>query len=326
VKDGSPPGKSCFQRLIELGVIAAITLGILEAILRMMGLTQPILYANDDHAGYRMKPDQQVTYLGNTIAINRWGARDARDFEANSQGVQRTVVLGDSVTWGGIREKQEHLFTSVLEAALPGSEVINCGVNGYSVTQMVELYEYHLSALKPDRVVLFAIPRDFTRPPISKLTGEGVAFPQHPPRSAVHAAFALVRHLAAERFDWEWLRSPSAAAPEDATATAEDSFARNLDSLTKLLETAGRERLLVVLLPTLPGSPDADKMDRFVAELRNRDVPFENLADRATLRPEDFVDGVHLTTDGHRIVGTALAEILGTREVADPTAFQNANG
>ena len=306
----SPPGNVWLRKLFELGIVAAITLGILEAILRGLGLTHPILYIADEHAGYRLKPDQQVGYLGNTIAINDWGIRDARDLVAGAGGADRILVLGDSVTWGGVRESQQNLFTSVLESNLPGTEVINCGVNGYSVTQMVELYTHHLRPLNPGRILVFAIPRDFTRPAVSRLTGAGVAFPQHAPRSAVLAAMSLARNLAADRWNWAWMRPLPAAIPDDPDATMEDSLERNLNALSGLRAAAGSDRLLVVLLPTAPGSPDVDKMERIEEELRRRNIPFENMADHTTYRAEYFVDGIHLTTEGHRVVGTILADIL----------------
>jgi len=302
--------------VFNAAIVAATTTGILELVLRLFGLTQPVLYEPDEHAGYRLKPNQRVAYLGNAIAIDRWGVRDGRDFDDGAKAMDRLLVLGDSVTWGGIREQQEHLFTSVVGREFLNLEVVNGGVNGYSVAQMAALYTHHLAPLNPDCIVVFAIPRDFTRPPISRLTGEGVGFPQRTPRSAVLEALSLVRYLAAERFDWTWLRPPPAAVPDRPDISMEESLEDNVHALTELMNSVGRDRLLVVLLPTAPGTPDVDKLDRIEEALRHRNVPFEDVADWAALGTDHYADGVHLTTEGHRIVGTALAEILRTRAVA----------
>lgn len=306
----TPRTRSWRRTFLEIAFILAITLVILEILLRCLGLTNPVLYVADEHSGYRLKPEQQVSYLGNTIVINRWGVRDSREFTGKTSGMRRVVVLGDSVTWGGIRVRQEALFTSIAESALPDTEIINCGVNGYSITQMSELYQHHLASLEPDVVIVFAIPRDFTRPPLARLTGDGAAFPQEPPRSAILAALAIVRELAVDRFEWDWLRAGTAALPESVPDTAMDAIELHSESLSEFVANLDGISLVIVLLPTAAGTPDADAVGPIEEALRNRNLSFVNLADRMTIEPELFVDGVHLTTAGHDQVGRALADVL----------------
>lgn len=281
---------------------------ILEILLRSLGLANPVLYVTDEHAGYRLRPGQHVSYLGNTITINRWGVRDTREFTAKTMG--RALVLGDSVTWGGVRVRQENLFTTVAETNLPDTEVINCGVNGYSISQMTELYKHHLAPLDPDAVVVFAIPRDFTRPPLARLTGVGAAFPQESPRSAILAALTIVRELAADRFDVEWLRAEPAALPDSIPDAVTDAVEFHMESLVELAANLDGVSLVIVLLPTAAGTPDADVVGFIEGVLRNRNLPFVNLADRMTIEPKLFIDGVHLTTAGHERVGRAFANVL----------------
>ncbi len=312
--DSTPPERptrvSWLKRFTECLIILAITLVILEVLLRFLGLTHPVLYEADANAGYRLKPDQQVNYLGNTIVINHWGVRDSRSFATRAPETKRVLVLGDSVTWGGIREMQENLFTSVAEASLPHTEVINCGINGYSVTQMVKLYRHHLAPLDSDRVVVFAIPRDFTRPPVVQLTGSGIAFPQRVPQSAVLAAFSLARYFASERLGCTWLRAGPAAVPVAADIDKGDALTVNLDSVNELVQSVGSDRFQVVLLPTAPGTPDADRIGAIEEQLRKRDIPVRNLAGQISIGSGFYVDGVHLTAEGHEQVGKALATIL----------------
>lgn len=158
-------------------VVVLLTLGLLEVALRILGLTRPVLYETDDATGFRLKPNQHIRYIGNTIDINSWGVRDPRPLTEKPANKTRILVLGDSVTWGGIRIPQEELFTSVLERHLKGTEVINAGVNGYSVARMVALYRAHLRDLNPDAVLVYAIPADFVRPVRLELLGDSVAFP-----------------------------------------------------------------------------------------------------------------------------------------------------
>src|SRR5690348_14050375 len=140
--------------------IATITLVTLEIALRIIGMNNPVLYMSDKACGYRHKPVQSVRFLGNGIFINQLGLRDAREFETKPEGTKRILVLGDSVTWGGVTLRDSELFTWKLERSMPQTEVVNAGVNGYSVEQMVSLYESHLTALKPDVIVAYCITGD----------------------------------------------------------------------------------------------------------------------------------------------------------------------
>ncbi|GMV90849.1 MAG: hypothetical protein AMXMBFR82_06270 [Candidatus Hydrogenedentota bacterium] len=296
------------RRMIETAAILLVTLLLLEGVLRVMGLADPVLYTADEHAGYRLQPDQHVSILGNEIAINRWGVREPRALETKNPDTPRILVLGDSVTWGGIREKQENLFTSVAESRLEGTEVINCGVNGYSVTQMVAMYRHHLTLLNPDFVVFFAIPRDFTRPPVVRLTGTGVAFPEEPPRSALLAAANLARFTAAHRYGWKWLQPRPDVLPE--RQSTGDALEENVASVVALAAEIPAGSILVVLMPTAEGTKDADRIGDIEKALDADEVSFVNLADRIEITPDLYLDGVHLKTEGHRRVGTALAEII----------------
>lgn len=286
-------------------LIAAATFALFETALRVAGLTQPVLYEADPAAGYRLKPNQHVRYLGNAIAVNQWGARDPRPFDTRVAGQRRLLVLGDSVTWGGIRERQENLFTSVLERELAGVEVVNAGVNGYSVSQMAALYQAHLNGLDPDWVLVCAIPRDFTRPPEVRLTGRGIAFPVERPRLATPVAFAMGRMLAQQRFGWSWAVPPPQALPTEPDLTEEDCIARNIEAYMALDEALGG-RATLALSPTL--EPGPGKAVR--TALARAGIEFVELQEQVGTDRVLFVDGVHLSMEGHARVGAALAEAM----------------
>jgi hypothetical protein len=287
-------------------VIAAISLALLEIALRMLGLTGLVLYEEDPAAGFRLKPNQQVKCLGNTITINRWGVRDARPFDAKPPGVRRILVLGDSVTWGGIRERQENLFTHVLEEQLEDTEVVNAGVNGYSTAQMAALYETHLSELSPDLVLLYAIPGDFTRSPHKQLKRNSLAFPMREPRLAIPTAVTVARLALHQRLGWKWLRMAPAAAPLE-ELMPQECFERNVAAVGALAESlGGAERLLVVLSPTL----DGDDPDDTAVALQGLGIRCIVLSEHAVPAADWFVDSAHLSTKGHGEVGRFLASLL----------------
>ena len=300
---------------LHAGVIALLTLAMLEGLLRIVGVASLVLYEADPQCGYRLQPRQSVRLRGNTISINSWGVRDARPLLSLPPSGRRILVLGDSVTWGGVYVNQEELFTSVLEAKLVDTEVVNAGVNGYSVAQMAALYDTRLRQLQPTTVVLFAIPRDFTRPPLVFLTGDSVAFPTERPALALPVAAGLFRQFAYDRFRWEWLRPQPATLPPSPQPSAESSLQDNVNAVEELRTSLGQSaRLLVVLFPTPvepAGSPALASVEQALSE---RGVEHVNLGDKTKLSPDCFLDGVHLTAEGHRRVGEALAALVKASE------------
>lgn len=296
--------------LVRSGVIVvAIALAILEIVLRLMGLTRPILYERDPDAGYRLKPNQRVSYFGNEVTVNALGVRDSRTFDGRNPDKKRVVCLGDSVTWGGIYERQENLFTSVAENKLGNVEVINAGVNGYSVTQMVRLYENHLTTLAPDLVVFCVIARDFERPRSAELTGNGVGFPIEPPRIAIVEALKLCHQAVYNRLRWDWLRPPPAAVPvRTPSGVIESMHTRAIIEFARSLPE--EVRIAVVFLPIGFGNVDRNVRRDCARDLRANNVWTVDLNGTVELRREDFVDRVHLSTSGHRKVGAALASVI----------------
>lgn len=290
-------------------LVGAIALAILELALRWLGLSHPILYVKDSEAGYRLKPSQTVTYGRNAISINRWGVRDSRAFDAKDPDVRRVLILGDSVTWGGVRERQDDLFTSRLEERLSGAEVINAGVNGYSIGQMAALYRGNLRALAPDLVVVCAIVRDFTRPPKVELQGESPLFPTRKPSWALPEAMDMAIFRLKDRFGLDAFAYPVVWAGH---ALNEDQCVEaNADALKGLAaELASVARLLVVLLPDQYAPDRSAQAARIAAALDARRIPWKDLAPAVPVRADLFIDRVHLTRAGHEEIAHALAPLV----------------
>ncbi len=290
--------------------IAIATVLLLEAILRVMGLRSMVLYECDSEAGYRLKPNQTVRIMGNDVRINDWGVRDPRPLDARSGDMRRVLVLGDSVTWGGPRIRQEELFTSILEQRLGGAEVINAGINGYSVAQMAALYSTRLRGLAPDVLLAYAIPRDFERAPRVCLARDSVVFPMKTPWFAMETAWGLFRLQAGKRLGWAWLEGPPPAESADGTAPGRECIPLNIQSLAELYaQLDGQVDFHVVLAPPAPGE-DSSLRNEVIAALHEAEIPFIDLADSMQLGPENYVDGVHLNAQGHLAVGEALAAAL----------------
>ncbi|MCC6796547.1 MAG: SGNH/GDSL hydrolase family protein [Candidatus Hydrogenedentes bacterium] len=301
------PGR--LQTKIRNGVvITATSLILLEVILRLMGIANPLIYEVHPNVGFRIKPNQYVSYFRNPITINSYGVRDPRPLTTRDPNKKRVLCLGDSVTWGGIYERQENLFTSVAEHRLGNVEIVNAGVNGYSVHQMIELYENFLTELNPDLILVCALIRDFDRPPVTKLTGSGVAFPTQEPRFAIVEALRICQLTAYERWNWNWLEPPQASeANWFENETYEDANLKSVIELAKKIE--GKQKLAVVFLPIEAGERTRIRAG-YSRTLRNSSVKVARFTSDVGLTADDYVDGVHLSTSGHDKVGNALAALI----------------
>lgn len=157
--------KPWIRRLLKIAVTAILTLLVCEGVVRLFGaggttLTRGSLHTYDPDAGWICLPDLDAHYtqpgsFNVRVQCNSRGLRDREHNPAKPEGVRRIVVLGDSFMWGyGVTN--EEMFSSVLEAALPGTETINLGVNGYSTVQELVRLETEGVRYTPDwAVVMF---------------------------------------------------------------------------------------------------------------------------------------------------------------------------
>jgi len=314
------------RRTLRNGLIIAVTgLVLFEVVLRVIGLARPVLYMADAEAGYRLRPSQHVRVLGNDIIVNQWGLRDPRPLDGKPDGAFRVLVLGDSVTWGGVRVAQEELFTSRLEKSAPiparflhpgrpapaEVQVLNAGVNGYSVAQMVALYRAHLQSLEPDLILVYVIPADFLRPPKVVLRGSSTAFPTRRPLLALEQVLTIAHISAYRALGWAWLkpRPPTeAAGPE---LDEQERVRRNVEALVALADLVhGGAELMVVVSP-FPNDPKNAALPEIVgATLAAHGIPWVNLNEHIQPTDELFMDHIHLSKRGHSRVAETLASLL----------------
>jgi len=86
--------------------------------------------------------------------VNGRGLRDREYGVAKPPGVRRVLAFGDSFTFGSGVDDDER-FTEVAEAALDGVEIVNMGVPGYGLDQILLSFLAQGRAWQPDDVVVF---------------------------------------------------------------------------------------------------------------------------------------------------------------------------
>ncbi len=112
----------------------------------------------DDQLGWSPQPGAKAysKATGQTIeyAINEKGLRGGPKEYAKPEGVFRIVTLGDSHTFGFGVPLAYH-YTTLLEGYFKNLEVINLGVNGYGLDQMLLRLQSEGLKYHPDLVLLY---------------------------------------------------------------------------------------------------------------------------------------------------------------------------
>ncbi len=109
--------------------------------------------------GHEHRPLTSGVYMGVPVSINAFGQRD-REIELEAaDGVVRTMMLGDSLTFGwgvAVEETPSKLLEGLLNEAGGGvsHEVINTGVGNTNTAMQVAYFLAKGQAFHPDTVVL----------------------------------------------------------------------------------------------------------------------------------------------------------------------------
>lgn len=130
-----------------------------ELILIAFGISFPLLYQPDDYCGTRLRPNLNVRYIEEGIAIvktNSCGFRGP-DFAPKQNDVFRIAVVGDSFTEAihvPFEKSYGYLLERQFEADGQTVEVLNFGVSGFGTAQELEMLRHFVLPTQPDLVIL----------------------------------------------------------------------------------------------------------------------------------------------------------------------------
>jgi hypothetical protein len=296
--------------------------------------------------------DYRVVYR-----INGRGLRDREYALEKASGVARVLAFGDSFTFGvGVTEAE--CFTEVAEGRLRGVEILNMGVPGYGLDQMLLSFLAQGVRYQPDLVVVFLsshvanrhrtgivdgdtvrVPERLEEVALDGDTGGTVYFgPDHPFWGRQHGW--LVRHSHAlalvtfrlqvrqlqKRFEEQdakfWARQRSinkrTTVAEDPNVVRRRRSAVLLRELRRVVEATGA-RFLVVNID-----------DHVTAEYLASDAGLDvvdlapELAARKTHAPLTFTYDQHYDAATHRLLGERLADVLTERLERRPASQASA--
>ena len=281
-----------------------------EAVLRYLGLGNPILYYTNASYRYAQQPNQkQARRRGATVTIDSKGLRAAKDWTSPADA--KILFVGDSVTWAGTYIDDNDTFsegTCVRLAQVIGKTFV-CGsasANGYGTDNMAERIRY-MNVDDETVLVVTLIAPDTVRG-LADAEGQFL-FTRRPPgpfRALWEAAtfatwrmFRLLRPLATRR-------------PDDDLKVAERSLANLFAALRETARPA--RKVLIVLSPIRDelGGRESDLTRHVRAALARSGFEVLDLhADvSGAMTPDFYYDRLHLDVRGHRFFAERIAHRL----------------
>lgn len=229
------------------------------------------------------------------VAIDANGCRiQALDKPETDSGNKSVLLVGDSFTFGdGVSGAET--FSALIESLLPGIRMINCGVPGYNLVQVVRAAELRAAQFHPALLLIVIYRNDL----------EG-ALPLDRVLDAPDWVQWLRRHSRLFRVLYiaqGWLAGDFGGLPPLPVSAIEGA-------LTRIVRLASSYRTVLIVLRE-PSHPHI----QFVQELRRRGLRYYQTPLRYFDRSLQIPNNLHWTPEGNRRFAEWLAPLL-ERELA----------
>jgi hypothetical protein len=273
-------------------------------------------------------PSQSVTWNGHIFSTNRWGMRDGDYTLMKPPATLRIALLGPSHVMGngvGDGETFESLVEARLNRELDGTgfsriEILNFGVDGYSLLQQVAMLEERVLQFKPDVVIAthYHRNRSMTERYLLKLVDRNIDVQQQPLRSLFGKAglheidrgnipvpFPSLRRVA--KSVGVAAGMPGAEAASRVRRIVDDALVAAIQSFADVTRANGAMPIMLGLNAVLDDHPATVP---YRAAIDAAEIPFINLlnifpaAERPSLRVAPWDD--HPNDAGHQLIADRL--------------------
>ena len=315
------PAKNYLTNIFLFLLSILLGLTICEIMGRLIGLGNPILYYSDPLIGYRLKPNQRVKRLKNTfITTNHEGFR-VNNLEDNKY-FTKIVFVGDSVTYGGSYIDDSDLFSALFcKNSFEMDSCLNGAINSWGLHNMGRfISNFNIySDIKPKKFILVVLPGDEHRnlrslsdTPFWKNT------PKNPKAINEILRFIFLKHII-----------PKLESNDKKSIKSFSHKSNEINKLQKYISWKELEMLLknskypIDLVITPPQRWFQDK-NKFTKEVKLYDKFLENISSLQNIiktcnlyykienryKSELYVDGVHLSSKGHKLWAKSIFECL----------------
>jgi lysophospholipase L1-like esterase len=277
-------------KLVLVSGSSLLGLLMVETGLRLLGWAGLVVFTPNPEWGYLMTPSQKVYAYGHPININGLGFRGPEVQAPQLRNSTRIVFIGDSVTYGGGRIREEQLFCRVVASLAQrvgiNVEVVNLSAPGWSPQNWWRYIDR--CGLHEAGIVVLVLPEcDLARPFATMAT-------------AGHRARASPLRLGNIIFKTqEILKARHSMAKTNRVRLAQVAAA-NAVAVKRLRERVGPRPFLAVLIPS--GFPAYGEFwplfEAYLPQVLDLRV---DLQDRTW-----FLDEVHLNARGHQLVGERI--------------------
>lgn len=323
----APPPRRALFAAVAAAVVALVTLGGAEVVLRIAGWPPATFspWVRSDSRGFRLAPDislrMQEAEYDVEVATNSLGMRDD---EPGPKSGPRVLLLGDSFAMGyGV--ERGHLFADRLEAEL-GIDVENAGTGGYEIVQQPRVLAELGPRLQPDLVVYaLYLGNDLAQNDEWEVRPDGTLhnltrqYPVRRPgewklaRLARNAVYGLRKSRGEQDGEWLPFEGYLALCERDLGEAAAADYAESDRLLGELADESRRlgGQLLVVLLPyrSMVEAEARESLARRVPDLERRyDLarPAREIGARLAARGIAYADATPFLVEEHRRLGRPL--------------------
>ncbi len=294
-----------------LVALLLVLIGILELVLRSrFGFGNPLLYIPDREIGYLLAPNQSVRRFGNRIEVNQYSMRSGAVTPTPAPGVQRVLLLGDSVANGGWWTDQTDTISSLMAHHL-GVEVLNASANSWGPRN--ELAYLKRFGGFGARVIVLLLNTDdlFATAPTTLVVGRDRNYPNHKPPLAL--VEVITRFLPPP---------PPSEALKAVMAESGDRGKVNLEAIREMVNLSRQQgsELILAMTPLKrelgqPGPKDYElkarqRLKEFTQETQ---IPYIDFLPRFNTHDQVaslYQDHIHLNQAGNGFVSHAIGQVV----------------